>query len=162
MSQSDRNIWGAWAAWAGVAVAILGVLATIGGVKYSRDGCLLCSSTPAASSEPFAAFPVTMTGEWQGTYRETDTTKLVSVDLTVPAGAHEATIEYLGSGCSGVLDAVSVNGATVTARESITHNNGCTPTGQWEFTVKTNGTLAGSYVPDGRNYVATATLTRQG
>jgi hypothetical protein len=61
-----------------------------------------------------------------------------------------------------MLDVIGVTGGTVKASESITHNNGCTPSGQWEFTVETDGSLAGSYIPDARPYLASATLTRQG
>jgi len=157
MSKLDRPILTATVA------GILALLGALGAAKYTVDHCLFCSGHPIASSGPNSVvFPVTMTGAWQGTYRQTNTTTPVSIDINVPAGASEATVTYVGTGCSGVLDATAVDGATVTARESITHNNGCTPTGQWEFTVKTDGSLAGSYVPDARAYVATATLTRQG
>jgi hypothetical protein len=143
-------------------VVLVGVLAV---VKDRVDGCLFCSGRAPV------VFPASMVGDWSGSYLNSDATFSVPIEITIPSGGGQATVQYfqLGLGrpslnCQDVLDADGVTGGYVKAREDTFVSGGCAASqaGEWTLQVESSATLIGAFVPDGRIYTGTATLNRQG
>jgi hypothetical protein len=114
------------------------------------------SSTGAAVP---ATFPANATGAWAGRLSQNND-RSWRVEVTLAPGTGQSTVTYPELGCKGTLTLIDRAGAAMQVREHITTGK-CSPAGTITLTRSGADEFLFVYVPDGRKYTATGTLTRK-